>query len=588
LDEGIMADIISEAKENYKTACEGWKDIYDSAREDLKFTYDVDSGQWPDNIKADRGNRPTITVNKLQKFVRQCRGDFSQNRPSMKVIPVDDKADVKMAELYNGILRQIEYTSNAPVIYDTAYSCSLAGSIGYFRISTEYTDDNSFDQEIKLKRILNPLSVHLDPFATEFNFEDAEYGFVEELLDNKLFERLYPKANKHEFKGEGNNLLGEWMLQDKIKICEYFKKEYFTTKIGLVSDGQIVKLDKKTIELINADGLKIIRERDVQEHRVKWYKINGAEILDETDWAGSGIPIIPMFGDEVVVDGKRYYLSLIRGAKGSQQMYNYWASAATENVMLTPKTPFIIDHRQIRGFESEWAEANLKPKMYLRYNAIAGINKPTREPQTQVPAAIIQMMQSTAYDIEDHLGRYEASKGAASNERSGKAIIARINQSDKGTFTFVDNASRAIIAGLRQIVDLIPKIYDTPRALNILGENGERGVAQVNQPAVGANGEPAIANDLTVGKFDVIATVGASFGSKREEMVRMLIESMQYAPMLAPVIAPLIFKYSDWPGAQEVAAKIEQAVVAQQQAAAGEQVQSQGVENIAHQQVMGQ
>jgi len=224
--------------------------------------------------------------------------------------------------------------------------------------------------------------------------------------------------------------------------------------------------------------------------------------------------------------------------------------------------------------------------MFLRYNAVAGLQKPSRETQTQVPTAIIQMMQSTAYDIEDHLGRYEAAKGEASNERSGKAIIARINQSDKGTYTFVDNASRSIIAGLKQIVELIPKIYDTPRALNILGENGERGMVEVNQPTIDEYGNPASRIDLTVGaKYDVIATVGASFGSKREEMVKSLMEAAQYAPMLAPVIVPFIFKYSDFPGANEVFSAIQGAVAQQQQQAVNEQVQSQGVENAAYQQV---
>ncbi len=372
------------------------------------------------------------------------------------------------------------------------------------------------------------------------------------------------KQKATNFDGDKDNLLGSWIQEDKIRVCEYFYKKLVPKKIYLLSDGNIFtgKMDK---ELLQAYGLSVVREREVETHVVKWCKINGAEVLEEADWAGSGIPIIPMFGDEVVVDGKKYYLSLIRGAKGSQQMYNYWASAATENVMLTPKTPFLVDHRQIKGFENEWNDANLNPRMYLRYNAIAGLQKPSREPQTQVPVAIINMMQSTAYDIEDHLGRYEASKGEAGNERSGKAIIARINQSDKGTFTFVDNASNSIIAGLKQIVDLIPKIYDTHRALNILGENGERGQVEVNKPDIGAQGEETTTNDLSVGKYDVISTVGPSFGSKREEMVKMIIESMQYAPQMAGVLAPMIFKYSDWPGAQEIAQKLEQA--AQQQAA---------------------
>jgi len=559
-----MSDLISDAKEKYKVAVDGWEHVFSAAKDDMQFTYDIGEGQWSDADRKKRAGRPCITVNKLQKFVRQLRGDFMQSRPSMKVIPVDDKADVQTAELLNAIIRQIEYQSNAPKVYDTAYAHSAACSIGFWRILTKYTSEDSFDQDIIIKRILNPVSVHFDPFATEFNLEDAQYCFVEELIDKKDFERLYPKAEATNFDGDKDNLLGSWIQEDKIRVCEYFYKKIVPKKIYLLSDGNIFtgKMDK---ELLQAYGLSVVREREVETHVVKWCKINGAEVLEEADWAGNGIPIIPMFGDEVVVDGKKYYLSLIRGAKGSQQMYNYWASAATENVMLTPKTPFLVDHRQIKGFENEWNDANLNPRMYLRYNAIAGLQKPSREPQTQVPVAIINMMQSTAYDIEDHLGRYEASKGEAGNERSGKAIIARINQSDKGTFTFVDNASNSIIAGLKQIVDLIPKIYDTHRALNILGENGERGQVEVNKPDIGAQGEETTTNDLSVGKYDVISTVGPSFGSKREEMVKMIIESMQYAPALAGVLAPMIFKYSDWPGAQEIAGKLEQA--AQQQAA---------------------
>jgi hypothetical protein len=570
-------DIIKEARERYKVAVDGWEHIYTSAKDDLQFTYDVGEGQWSDADRQKRAGRPCITVNKLQKFVRQLRGDFMQNRPSMKVIPVDDKADVQTCELYNGLIRQIEYLSNAPKVYDTAYAHSAACSIGYWRILTQYESEDSFNQEIRIKRILNPMSVHFDPFATEFNLEDAQYCFVEELVDKKDFERLYPKADVSDFSGESENLLGSWLQEDKVRVCEYFYKEKVKKKIALLSDGSTVELsDKINAELIRRNGLFIIKEREVDTHVVKWCKLNGTEILEESEWAGSSIPIIPMFGDEVIVDGKRYYLSLIRGAKGSQQMYNYWASAATENLMLTPKTPFLVDHRQIKGFEEEWNDSNLTSRIYLRYNAIANLAKPSREPQTQVPQAIVQMMQSTAYDIEDHLGRYEASKGEAGNERSGKAIIARIAQSDKGTFTFVDNAANSIIAGLKQIVELIPKIYDTPRALNVLGENGERGLVPVNQPVVGDSGEIVTQNDLTIGKYDVIASIGASFGSKREEMVKSMIEAMQYAPALAGVIAPLIFKYSDWPGAQEIAGKLEEAAQQQQEMAQQAQMVEQG------------
>ena len=313
-------------------------------------------------------------------------------------------------------------------------------------------------------------------------------------------------------------------------------------------------------------GHTITKEREMDVEVVKWCKLNGAEILEESEWPTNDIPIIPMFGDEVVCDGKRYYISLARGAKGPQQMYNYWATAATETVALAPKMPFIVDHRQIKGFENEWEEANIKNRMYIRYNAVAGLNKPAREPQAQVPAAIMNMMQATAYDVEDHLGQYESSKGETSNERSGKAIMARVRQTDKGTYLFVDNSTRAKVAAGRQIIKLIPKIYDTQRAMRIRGEDGSEQLVQVNKPALMPNGQVGKENDLTVGQYDLIATVGASFSSKRMEMVEMMMQAMQYAPNLAMVIAPLMFKFSDMPGAQEIYAEVKkQADMMQQQ-----------------------
>ena len=558
-------DILKEAKDHYRTASDGWKHIYDEAKEDLNFVYDVGHGQWPAEVRKTRENRPIITVNKLQKFVRQLRGEQMQNRPRMTVIPVDSVADPKMAELYNALIRQIEYLSSANIAYDTAYGNAISCSVGFFRLITQYEDEQSFDQEIRIKRIINPLSVLFDPAAQDFTMNDAQYCFIEDSMDKKEFERKYKNAESQNFEGD-REIFGDWMDNDRIKIAEYFWKEPVRKNIVQLNTGEIIELDKdNTIERIKAEGFQIAKERQVDTHKVMWCKMTGVEILEKSEWPGINIPIIPVFGDEIVASGKRYYLSLIRGAKGPQQMYNFWSTAATENVALSPKAPFIVDHRQLKGFEREWEDANITNRMYLRYNAIAGLSKPSREPQTQVPNAIIGMLQSTAYDIEDHLGRYEASKGEASNERSGKAIKARQEQSDKGSYAFVDNLTRAIIYSGQQIIDLIPKIYDTQRAVRIMGETGEQTTAQINVPTIDSQGSPAVENDLSVGKYDLIATVGASFSSKRQEMVSSMLEACQYAPTVAPYIVPLIFKFSDWPGAEEVHQAIKEGLATEQQ-----------------------
>ena len=489
------------------------------------------------------------------------------NRPSLKVIPVDSNADVRTAELYSGILREIEYLSAADIVYDTAYNHTLSSSIGFWRIITVYSDDNTFDQDIRLSRIINNLAVHFDPHAQDFNLEDARYCFVEELIKKDRFKKLYPGAAVQDFDSSNTStIFGDWMQGDNVRVAEYFYKDTEPKKIGLLEDGRIIELNKENIEIATALGHEVIRERTVEHEVVKWCKTNGFEKLEESVWLGKYIPIIPMFGDEVVSEGKRHYISLARGAKGSQQMYNYWATAATETVALAPKMPFIVDHRQIKGFENEWDDANLRNRMYIRYNAIQGMQKPARENQAQIPTAIMNMMQSTAYDIEDHLGQYESSKGEASNERSRVAIMARVQQSDKGTYLFVNNRTRSMIYGGRQIIDLVPKIYDTQRALQILGEDGQHSLVEVNKPVADGAGGMQKENDLSVGKYDLIASVGASYSSMRQEMTETMVQAMQYAPDLAPVIAPLVFKYSDAPGSKEIAGELQKAVQQMQQA----------------------
>jgi len=561
-------DFLHELTKNYRTSVDQWQHVYDAAEDDLRVVYDIDGGQWPDAIRKEReaAGRPIITTNKILKFVRQLRGDQMMNRPRIKVIPVDNKSDPKMAELYNGLIRQIEYLSSAEIIYDTAYMSSVSSSIGFFRITTQFTKENPFLQEIRLKRILNPMSVHFDPMAVEFTLSDARYCFVEEMIRKEEFKRLYPDAEELAFSGS-DDLIGDWDRGDSIRVAEYFWKEPEKQKVVMLKTGEVIGLGGKvTTEYIISKGGEIIKEKTITKDKVKWCKTNGYDILEkEKEWVGSNIPIIPVFGDEIVCGGKKHYLSLARGAKGPQQMYNYWATAATENVAMTPKNPYIVDHRQISGFENEWNDAHLNNRMFVRYNQIPGIDKPHKESPAQVPAAIISMMQSTAYDIEDHLGRYESSKGEAGNERSGKAIIARIAQSDKGTYTFVDNLARAIVYAGRQMIEIVPKIYDTPRALSIMGENGQQIVVDVNKPVLNKFGDVGVENDLSVGTYDLIATAGASYSSKRQEMTAMMIESLQYAPQLANVIAPLIFKYSDYPGSEEIYGEIKKQMDAMQQ-----------------------
>jgi len=563
-DQKLIAQIVK----NRQTAETGWRDIYEKSLADTKFVYNIDNAQWPSDDKSGL----QLTGNALQKFILQIGADAKQSRPRMKVIPVDSGADVDKAQLYNDLIRQIEHLSNASIAYDTAFMQAVAGSIGFFRIVTERSNPFSLNQSVKIKRIRNPHTVRFDPSAREFNYEDARYCFIDDWMDRDDFKEKYPKANPGDIgSGDVGQSLEGWFSEDKVRVAEYYYK--VDTKFTLVrvqatqDDGTVITQDVELTpavqERIDSRGMEIIDQIESVKTEVKWVKMTGLEILDRTDWPGKHIPVIPVQGNEIVVDGKRHLLSFHRGAQDLQRMLNFFLTKATKVMAKTPDVPFILTADQLGKYKRMWEEDGAMDRAFLLYEETQA-GKPSRENQITPPTGMLTMIQQLQVQLEDHLSMFDATKGAPSNERSGTAINARINQSAKGSFVFVDNFARALVFSGKQVVDLIPKIYDTQRAEQVRGENGDTELQQINQPTgeLDQFGQPVIENDLSVGEFDLIETVGASSQSARQEELEDLIQAVQYAGPAAPALIPWVFKLRDSPHAAEIAEDVKKALSA--------------------------
>jgi hypothetical protein len=183
-------------------------------------------------------------------------------------------------------------------------------------------------------------------------------------------------------------------------------------------------------------------------------------------------------------------------------------------------------------------------------------------------SGLLQAKAGASDDIKSTTGQYDSSLGATSNERSGKAILARERQGDTGTYHFVDNLARAIRYVTRQVIDLIPKIYDTERIARIIGVDGETGMAKINpnQPEpvkkiVDQNGIviEKIYNP-SVGVYDVCVTTGPSYMTKRQESMEAMSQLLQGNPQLWAVAGDLFIKNMDWPGAQEMAKRFAKTI----------------------------
>lgn len=567
--EGLTPDqkIIQVAKKRFQYCAEAESDIRKQALDDLQFLV---GDQWPDGVQRQRqqDGRPCLTINKLPQFVHQVTNDQRQNRPSIQINPVDDKGDIETAEVIQGIIRHIENDSGADAAYDTAFSSACAGGFGYIRVITEYAGVMSFEQNIKILRVLNPFMVYLDPSYTEPDGADAKWGFVMEDYTREDYKEAFPDSEltgTDDWRSVGD---GEWVTEDNCRVVEYFYKESKDEEISLMSDGSVY-ISKNLPDILPSGPLgqiKVVSKRTTQITRIHWVKMNGVEILERTDWPGIYIPIIPVLGDEYNVDGKRILKGIVRDAKDPQRQYNYMASAATEGVALAPKAPFVAAAGQLEGFERDWQQANVKNQSVLQYKPVVagGQMMPPPQRMTAEPAiqAINLLLMHASDDMKATTGIYDASLGARSNETSGKGILARQGQSQTGNFHFVDNLSRAIRHLGRVLLDIIPKVYDTQRVMRIIGEDGTQKVvglspaAQRDQAMVMAGVQKIY--DITVGEYDVTISTGPGYQTKRQEAVVSQLQLAQSYPPLMGIAGDLIVKNMDWPGAQKISERLHQ------------------------------
>jgi len=583
------ATVMDTMRSRLTMAIAAYSESREDELDDLRFFAGSPDNQWqwPADVLATRGSvqgqtinaRPCLTINKLPQHVRQVTNDQRQNRPSGKVIPADDKADVEVAEIYDGIVRHIEYISDADVAYDTACENQVTYGEGYIRLLTEYCGDDTFDQDIRIGRIRNSFSVYIDPTIQDPCGSDAKWCFITEDLTKSEYARLFPDAmpiSSIQQQGVGDENLSNWLNEDVVRIAEYFYIEYEPAKLNLYPDNRTAFEGSREDAMFKASGLAPLKSRQVDRKRVKWCKTNGYEMLEENDWAGQWIPVIRVVGNEFEVDGRLFVSGLVRNAKDAQRMYNYWVSAETEMLALAPKAPFIGYGGQFEGYEQQWKTANVNNWPYLEVNPDvtdgqgAVLPLPQRSPPPMAQVGLIQAKAGASDDIKSTTGQYDSSLGATSNERSGRAILAREKQGDTGTYHYVDNLARAIRYTTRQIVDMIPKIYDTQRIARIIGMDGETSMAKIDptqQEPVKKIVSPENPNIVIekiynpgVGKYDVCVTTGPSYMTKRQEALDSMSQLLQGNPALWAVAGDLFIKNMDWPGAQEMSKRFAKTI----------------------------
>lgn len=590
--DGLSADekIIAKAKARFRQCTDYESDARSRFVNDLKFANaDPTNGwQWPNYLWSSRqddptGYKPRLTINKVRQHNLQIKNDTKKNPPGIKVSPVGEQASFKAAQAYLGLIRHIERQSRAKNAYDAAFGFAVDAGIGYWRVVTDYVSDDSFDQEIYIRRIRNPLNVYMDPDANEVDRSDARFAFVFEDVPTEEFVRDNPGE-----RGNVNSTIGietgadDWVDKDHVRVVEYFEQSLKKDRLVLMLDPDDPENKKRVIarwskvpadirEQITANK-SIIQEREVQVHEIMWYKIAANKIFDSKVWPGKYIPIVPVVGEETIVEQRLDRKGHTRNMIDAQRMYNFWTSKATEQVALQTNSRWFVPVGATENLETYYALMNRQNYPFIPYNSVDvdgnALPAPTPIDPPQMADGFIKGMLVAKEELNMSSGQREENQGEQTNAMSFKAINARQQPGETATYHFKDGLATALVQTGFILLDLIPHIYDTKQVKRILARDGTEMLLQIDPNAEepytevenATEGEVSAVLNPNLGRYWVSADVGAGYETQRKEAWNAFVQITAQNQELVTQIGDLMFRYADFPGADEIAERLRRLV----------------------------
>jgi hypothetical protein len=611
---GDLRELHEEALERFQVTADAETKQRQRELIDLKFADPIcREDQWDAGVLASRDGldsghkglpavpaRPSLVINKLRQPIQQVQNQQRQTRLSVQFAPDGPHASKDDAAAFADIVRAIQADSRAHLARQWAFDRAIKCGRGFYRIETDYVNDRSFDQKIVYKRILNQFSVYFYPFCQEPDFSDAKWCFLTDDLPLPEYRRRFPDSQLASADSEMLTAYGDehpgWIGGSEegrtVRVAEYywFEETYQTLVAVRTPTGDLAVLES---DLPTYPGAQVLPglQRTVTTKVLCWATLNAQEFVKEADQAdlicerdGRFIPVVPVIADESNIQGERRYTGIVRPALDAQRLFNVEASSLAEAVHLGPLSPFIGYAEQFEGYEAWWAQLNLRRFPYLPVNSRDGSGNPLQLPLPQrntaeqpIQAITVSLEKAADY-IHDTTGVPPVALGNLDpHERSGKAILASQKQSELGTSGYIDNlANCSMLLEGKILKDLVPAVYDRRgRVVSCQGDEDARKTVMLGQPyRLTDSGVPqpthpadpqAKTIDLHRGEYEVAVTIGKSFTTKREEGAESMSQLAQAAPQMVPLFADLWVGNMDFPGAQQIAARLAKMVPPQVQ-----------------------
>jgi Phage P22-like portal protein len=539
----------------------------ESAIDDLRFMV---GDQWEDYVRQRResARKPVMTVNRLPAFVAQVVGARRMSESVIKILP-DTGGTKAVARIREDLVRAVQKESRAEMAFDKAFENQIECGIGNFKLELDYASDDVFDQKMMILPINDALSTVWDRKLMDPTGRDATHVFDVDTLKSDEFKKRWPWASPADIVVDvtlrGDLRMNGWIAIDDVRVVKYYRLKTRKRTLAMLVDQRVLDITDLTDDekpgfdagkaksimsqiATRPDGTPIMRV--VDKPYVEMYICSGLDILEGPYRLNcSRVPVFRVPGWEVTIGEWKHRWGLIRFLKDPQRLHNFWRSVIAEKLMQTPRATWMASQSSVAGREKQWRESHLSDDPLLIWNDESG-NKPERVPPANMEGALMEQAEFTTQDLKDVSNIHEANLGMPSNEVSGAAIQARQRVSDTGTTIYHDNLTLAQEECGRVMNELFGDVYDTARVVKTVGEDAKENMVAINQV-----GQPE--TDITIGKYSVTVKTGPNSATKRIESAENMMNLMNAMPQVGAVIADLVVKAQDWPGADEIARRLE-------------------------------
>ncbi len=537
-----------EIRDNIESWYNSWKENTDTYNEFNQFVWGM---QWMENevkVFEDYKKIP-LTMNKIAPLLNHLIGEQRQNTPSLECIP-DETVPVETVEVREALVKEIVFDSEAKVVYQTAFQCSASGGYGAYYIDTEYENEFSFKQVIRIREGQIPTRFFWDPAAMTHCKTDGMFAGFRTRMSRKKFASIYGKKLERDIPPSNLEDGTVFNDDDSVTIVNYYERKYHTTTLYKLSNGREIDSDEfKTLERINVDEnemlldkgelVTIIDQRKAPRYKVMRYVYAGEYELEASEFPSQQLPIIFVDQDSFYdKKGCQVIRPFIKDTKDAQKYINYIATQSAYIIKVSRYDQFLIEAGNARSNDTAqvWRDPT-NVQGGLKFDAVSSGFIPQQLKPPELSMSLVQQYERALMDIQSCTGMYNAQLGEQGNEVSGVAVDARTKRGAYSTYIPFDNLNRAIAVGATIIDEMIPKIYDTERTVSL--NMKDSGMTQVTLNQSMDEYGSQMQNDMTKGRYKIRLVPGPSWEGQKKEALDSMQMILQANPQLFNMIADL-------------------------------------------------